>query len=116
MPHAIAEALALALAKLGARLEHQILAVQLARQHIGERAAAGTELEDALEPGKLARERAAVEAAELGRGDEVASRPEFACAACVVADAWLVQRELHVALEREPAAGSGDLGGNAAAG
>src|SRR5258708_5432636 len=78
-------------------------------QHVGERAAAGADLEDAIERAQLARERAAEERAELGRGDEVAARAELARAARVVADARLVQRELHVARERDPAAAGGDL-------
>src|SRR6185503_5115663 len=77
--------------------------------HLGERAAARAQLEDAVEGGEPAREGAAEQRAELGRGDEVAAAPEFLRAAGVVADAGLVQRELHVARERNPAAGGGDL-------
>src|ERR671922_2952164 len=109
MPNTIAESCALARAQLGARLQHPVFAPQLARQHIGERAAARTELEDVLERSQLARERPAEQAAELRRGDEVALRAELARAARVVADAGLVQRELHIAGKRDPAAGGGDL-------
>ena len=109
MPHALAQPLALARAQLGARLQDPILAVELARQHLGERAAPRAELEDAIEATELARECASEEAAELGRGDEVALRAELARAARVIADARFVQRELHVARKRDPAARGGEL-------
>ena len=107
--HAVTEALSLARAELGARLQHPVFAFQFARQHVGEGAAAGADLDEALEAAQLPGKGAAEEAAELGCGDEVARRAELARAARVIADPRFVQRELHVARERKPAAGGGDL-------
>src|SRR5258708_21758160 len=107
MLDAIAELFLLPANEVGAGFQDQVFPT--VGQHVGERAAAGADLEDAIERAQLARERTAEERAELGCGDEVAARAELARAARVVADARLVQRELHVARERDPAAAGGDL-------
>src|SRR5213076_2604498 len=65
--------------ELRAGCQNQILAV--VAQHVGVRAAAGADFQDALELAELPGERAAEERAELGRGDEVAAGAELACAA-----------------------------------
>src|SRR5438046_10758565 len=52
---------------------------------------------------------AAEELSDLWRVDEVAAGAELARAARVVAEAGLVQREVHVARKGDPAAGGGDL-------
>jgi hypothetical protein len=115
VPDARSKAPGLPIAQLGARLQDEVFAVELFRQHLGKRAAAGAELQDAVEGGQLARERAAEQRAELGRGDEVAAAAELLRTARVIADAGLVQRELHVARKRNPAACGGDLPSNAGA-
>src|SRR6185436_4220466 len=61
----------------------------------------------------LARERAAEQWRELRRGDEIAARTELARAGRVVAQARLMQRELHVAGEADPVARGRELGGDA---
>ena len=63
-----------------------------------------------------ARERAPEERTELGRGDEVAFGAELARRARVVAQARLVQHQLHVARERNPAAMVRDVLGEAGEG
>jgi hypothetical protein len=96
-------------AQLGARLEDEVLAAEPLRQHFGEGARAGADLEHRGKAGERARQRAAEEIAELGRGDEVAARAELALAARVIAGAGLVQGELHVARKADPAAARGDF-------
>src|SRR5262245_33334195 len=98
-----------------AELDDAVVALLLRQQRGGERAAAGAELEDrAWKRVKLARKRAPEERAELGRGDEIALRPELRRRARVVAEAGLVECDLHVAGERNPALVGGDLFAQAA--
>ena len=117
MSYFVAQAGLLAFAQLGAGLQDQVLAIERLEQRLGERAASRAEFQDpaAGNAGELARKRAAEKIAELGRGDEVALRSEFACPARVVAEPGLVQCELHVARERDPAAFPLDLLGDALA-
>src|SRR5204863_8759374 len=108
VPDAITQSFLLPANEVGARFEDQVLAS--VGQHVGKRAAAGADLEHTLERAQFARERATEERAHFGRGDEVAAGAEFARAARVVTDTGLMQRELHIAGERNPAATGGDLG------
>jgi hypothetical protein len=88
---------------------------QLRRQ----RAGAGAEFPHLVRAGAvqrlrhLHRQRAAEQRRQLGRGDEVAARrrqrpPNWRLAARVVAQARLVQRHRHEAVEGQPAAGGRD--------
>ena len=87
-----------------------VFTLELAGQHIGERAAPGAEFEDTLETFQLARQRAPEERGRApARSIKAAVFRKLLCAARVVADAGLVQRELHVALEADPAAGPGNF-------
>src|SRR5947207_803252 len=94
-------------------LEDEVLAIDA--QSLRERAAARAQLEDRQirKLRELPRERAAEKCAELGRGDEIAVSAELARARGVVAAARRVQRQLHVARERDPAALIADLAGDA---
>lgn len=90
-------------------------------QDVGrEPAGAGAELQHVALAGRqclqdlrdLVRDGAAEEGGQLGRGDEVAAvfhaAAELGRAAAVVAQARRVQRQFHVAFERNPAAGGLD--------
>src|SRR4029077_2425372 len=100
----------LARLKLRADFDNAVVEGMLREERGGERAAAGAELEDrGAELLELPDERAAEKRAELGRGHEIALAPELLRAARVVAHARLVERELHVAGERNPAVIRGDL-------
>src|SRR5262245_6345501 len=105
------EKLLLSVLQLGAGLQDQVFTIQFLQKRAGERAAGGAELEDAPARNfaELAREGAAEEIAEFRRGDEVTRRAELARAARVVAALRRVQRELHIARERDPAALALDL-------
>src|SRR5690606_26140440 len=80
----------------------------------GERAAARAELEDRrrrprLEPlRERRRERARERVGELRRGHEIAGGPYLLAVRAVIAEPRLVERELDVSLEADPAAGPGD--------
>ena len=104
---------ALARGELRARLENQVLGLEAERgerldQPIGERAAAGAELEHRVAGGEqlgdLAREAAREQAAELGRRDEIARGTEIRIAARVIAEPGRMQHERHVACEAHPVA------------
>ena len=88
-----------------------VFAVQLLEQHLGQRAAAGADFQDRAETRRSC--RASVRPNRLPSSGAVTKSPcgaELARAAGVVAQARLVQRELHVAREGDPAAVGGDLG------
>src|SRR5258708_4240697 len=75
---------------------------------------AGAELED-LATGRgenlraLACHAAVEEIGHFGGGDEVAPDADLDAASAVVTQSWRVQGQLHEALERQPAAGGGEL-------
>src|SRR5581483_10227490 len=118
--HARGEHVAAALAQIGGELEDEVAlrelleALELIEQGRGERAAARSDLEHLLESRvqalrDLARERAPEERRDLGRGDEIAVAPELPRARAVVAESRRVERELHVARERQPSRARVDL-------
>jgi len=59
---------------------------------------------------ELGGERLAKKRRKLGRSDEIATRTELSRAAAVITQAGRIERELHVARERNPAPGRIDLG------
>ena len=90
-------------------------------QEVGGKAtAAGTNLDDDGPGGgqhlrHLSRQRLGKKRRELGRGKKVAAgrmTAELLCAAGVVAQAGLVECQLHVAGKRDPTAARDDLGGD----
>ena len=108
--HAVSQACLLSQPQLGAQLEDAVVEIVLCQQRLCQRAAAGAELEHrAAERSQLPRERAPEERSELRRGDEVAGGAELARAGGVVAQARLVQRDFHVAGERDPSLVAADL-------
>ena len=87
---------------------------ELGKDHPRHASGAGAELEDlpARLPehlGALPRQAAAEEVGRLRGGDEVAAPTELGAAGAVVPEPRGIQRELHEALEGEPAAGGFDL-------
>ncbi len=112
---------ALALAQRRRQLDDRVTADAIAErcQQLGrERAAAGAEFKDLVAAARLerlpdlARQGAAEQRRQLGRGDEVASRRGHAAddgsPARVVAEAGRVKGQRHEAAERDPAAGAID--------
>jgi hypothetical protein len=104
--HSAAEPRRLALAQRAARLEDQVVPLELPAESAGKRSAPRAELENrAFELPQLPGQRSSEQAAELRRGDEVSLRAELPVAASIVG----LQRELHVAREGGPAALRRDL-------
>ena len=117
----VGQGVELALAQLAGELEDAVAlryaaaAFELEQQVGGEQAGAGADLDH---PGRarahhlldLGGQRLAEKRGKLGRGDEIAARTELSRAAAVITQSRCIERELHVAGERNPAAGSGDLG------
>jgi len=115
------QALALARGEISTDLENRVALGQLTeRGQLGEQRrghppGARAELENlttgsAQHRGALPRQTAAEEIRNLGSGDEVSARAELRAAGAVVAESRRIERELHEALEREPAAAGGQLG------
>ena len=111
---------ALALREIRAHLEDRVAGGQrlgrgqLAQHDRRHAPGAGAELEDvAARAGKhlraLPRHATAEEVGHLGRGDEVAAGADLGAAGAVVTEPGRIQRQLHEALERQPAAGAGQL-------
>src|SRR6185437_4541046 len=117
---ALAEERVLALAQVRAHLEQEVVlrrraeGLELLEEVGGEYAGSGSDLQDVaahrLEHlARLQREAAREHGRDFGRGDEIAFRTELARPRGVIAEPGRVERELHVARERDPAAGVEDL-------
>ncbi len=114
------ERVAGAVAQVGRDLEHQVAPrrgpepLEFEQQVGGERAAARADLQHVVEAGlhqrvQLARQRAPEQRRNLRRGDEITVAPELARAGHVVAKPRLVERQLDVTREADPAAVRLDL-------
>ncbi len=121
MRHGVGDAAALALAQIGADLEHQVALGKTAeglqpQQDIRRQtAAARADLEDAAASeraqdfGALAGNAAAEQPRDFRRRGEIAPGPELVSTGAVVAEPRCIERELHVAVEADPAACRVDL-------
>jgi hypothetical protein len=115
------EGIELALAQLARELEdavtlgQAVAALELEQQVGGEQAGARTDLDQRGRAGAhhlldLGGERLAEKRGKLGRGDEIAAGAELSRAAAVIPQPRRVERELHVARERDPPSCRGQLG------
>ena len=107
----------LTLAQVRADLEDQVTRRQPAqrieaRKNLASKSAgARTDLQDVAlrqrgqDLGTLARDACTKQRRDLGCGDKIAGRTKFTRASAVIAETRRIQRQIHIVLEAEPAAG-----------
>jgi hypothetical protein len=107
----LSESCALALAERGTGLQYQVLNVELGDQRLCQRARAGAELEHGrrLELSDLPCKSAGEKSTQFRCGNEISRGAELRRRAAVIS----LQRELHEARKRDPAAVLADLGRDA---